>query len=99
MQDALADKPPTPFRVPSGIRLVRVDADSGLLPGTATEKVILEAFIPGTEPRETTPQNYDIYDDEPGTVSFDSEGQGGFFGQQQQGLRPDSNAPRAGGLY
>ncbi|MGI9509382.1 MAG: penicillin-binding protein 1A, partial [Geminicoccaceae bacterium] len=46
MTEALADKPPTPFRVPPGIRLVRVDADSGLLPGRATETVILDAFIP-----------------------------------------------------
>ena len=29
MQEALKDKPATPFRVPPGIRLVRVDADTG----------------------------------------------------------------------
>ena len=99
MQEALADKPPTPFRVPSGIRLVRVDADSGLLPGTSTEKVILEAFIPGSEPRETTPENYDIYDAERGTVSLETNGQNGLFGQQQIPRPASSSAPRAGGLY
>lgn len=95
MTEALADKPPTPFRVPPGIRLVRIDADSGLLPGPTTEKVILEAFIPGTEPREKTPENYDTYEAVSETV--DNENQGGFFGQNQAPAR--STAPRAGGLY
>jgi len=98
MQEALADKPPTPFRVPPGIRLVRVDADSGLLPGSRTEDVILEAFIPGTEPRETTPENYDIYDGASETVEVGPDSQGGVFGQGQ-GQTPDTNTPRAGGLY
>ncbi len=40
----------TPFRIPPGVRLVRIDADTGLLPGRKTERVILEAFKPGTEP-------------------------------------------------
>ena len=33
MKLALADKPATPFKVPAGIRLVRVDAKSGMRPG------------------------------------------------------------------
>jgi len=50
MMEALQDKPATPFRVPPGIRLVRVDYYTGerALPGAG--KVILEAFKPGTEP-------------------------------------------------
>ncbi len=54
MAEALADKPATPFRIPRGVRLVRIDADTGLLPGPATERIILEAFKPGTEPRSST---------------------------------------------
>jgi penicillin-binding protein 1A len=50
MTKALADQPATPFRVPPGVRLVRVDAETGLLPGPNTGTVILEAFLPGTEP-------------------------------------------------
>ena len=50
MSEALADKPATPFRVPPGVRLVRVDAETGLLPGPGSGTVILEAFMPGTEP-------------------------------------------------
>ncbi len=54
MAGALEGQPPTPFRVPPGIMLVRVDADTGLLPGPATGTVITEAFLPGTEPRGTS---------------------------------------------
>ena len=32
MKLALADKPPTPFKVPPGIRLVRIDSKSGMRP-------------------------------------------------------------------
>jgi penicillin-binding protein 1A len=46
----LKDKPATPFRVPPGIRLVRVDYMTGERAGPGSQKVILEAFKPGTEP-------------------------------------------------
>ena len=50
MQDALKDKPGTPFRTPPGISLVRVSATSGRLASGGGSGVIAEAFIPGTEP-------------------------------------------------
>ncbi|MDE2475993.1 MAG: penicillin-binding protein 1A, partial [Alphaproteobacteria bacterium] len=46
----LSDKPPIPFRVPPGIKLIRVDAKSGMRAGPGDPKVILEAFKPGTAP-------------------------------------------------
>lgn len=50
MKQALKDKPVIPFRIPEGIRLVRVNPVTGQ-PARPNEKnVILEAFIPGTEP-------------------------------------------------
>ena len=49
---ALADKPAVPFRVPPGIRFVRVERGSGALPGLASDDVIVEAFLPGTEPTQ-----------------------------------------------
>ncbi len=57
MNVALADTPATPFRLPPGVRLVRIDQKTGLLPGPATTATILEAFKPGTEPvRDTETQ-------------------------------------------
>lgn len=50
MEHALADKAATPFRIPSGIRLVRVNRRSGLLTSPSDPRMILEAFKPGTEP-------------------------------------------------
>ena len=52
---ALADKPAVPFRVPAGIKLVRVDLKSGMRAGPGDGgRTILEAFKPGTAP----PDNY-----------------------------------------
>jgi penicillin-binding protein 1A len=50
---ALADKPAVPFRVPAGIKLIRIDARSGLRASPGAEKVILEAFKPGTAPPDS----------------------------------------------
>ena len=48
---ALKDKPPTPFRVPPGIKLIRVNASSGTRAGSGEGGgTILEAFKPGTAP-------------------------------------------------
>ncbi|MFA6265328.1 MAG: penicillin-binding protein 1A [Pseudolabrys sp.] len=92
MKIALADKPGAPFRVPPGIKLIRVDAKTGMRAGPDTQKAILEAFKPGTAP----PDNYSV-------VGFDN-GQGGgappsSFGQS---VSPESGrAVRSGtgGLY
>ena len=50
MEAALKDQPATPFRVPPGVRLVRVDAGTGRLAGPGSSTAILEAYLPGTEP-------------------------------------------------
>jgi penicillin-binding protein 1A len=54
MKVALADKPAVPFRVPAGIKLIRVDPKTGMRAGPSGGGVILEAFKPGTAP----PENY-----------------------------------------
>jgi len=50
LKAALADKPAVPFRVPPGIKLVRVDPKTGLRAGPGTQSGLLEAFKPGTAP-------------------------------------------------
>jgi penicillin-binding protein 1A len=51
---ALADKPATPFKIPAGIKLIRVDSKTGLRAGPGeTSGVILEAFKPGTAPSDS----------------------------------------------
>ncbi|ABD07709.1 Penicillin-binding protein 1A [Rhodopseudomonas palustris HaA2] len=84
---ALADKPAVPFRVPAGIKLVRVDAKSGMRAGPGDGgRTILEAFKPGTAP----PDNYSVI----GVADAD--------GRQQQAPPPDDRGffrPGTGGLY
>ena len=50
MQSALMGKPSIPFRVPKGIRLVRVNPTTGKRTRPGDKYVILEAFKAGTEP-------------------------------------------------
>ncbi|RYE32426.1 MAG: penicillin-binding protein 1A [Hyphomicrobiales bacterium] len=54
MTVALKEKPATPFRVPAGIKLIRVDPRTGMRAGG--EGGILEAFKPGTAP----PDSYSV---------------------------------------
>ena len=49
---ALADQPPIPFRVPSDIRLVRVNYKTGLPTGSDDPKAIMEAFKPNEGPAD-----------------------------------------------
>jgi len=86
---ALADKPAVPFRVPAGIKLIRIDPKSGMRAGPGSERVILEAFKPGTAP----PDSYSV-------VGYDGGGGGGSYG----GYPGDNNNDRfirsgTGGLY
>jgi penicillin-binding protein 1A len=56
MKVALADKPPVPFRVPAGIKLIRIDPKTGMRAAPGDQRIILEAFKPGTAP----PDNYSV---------------------------------------
>ena len=52
-EKAFENEPRTPFRVPPGVRLVKVAHASGQLPRPGEGKVILEAFREGSQPRST----------------------------------------------
>ena len=84
---ALVDKPAVPFRVPAGIKLIRIDARSGMRAGPGTERAILEAFKPGTAP----PDSYSVvgYGENPDGQPMSDVGQ-----QQQQ-----QQQPRGGGFF
>jgi penicillin-binding protein 1A len=59
MKEALEGVPPIPFRVPPGLRMVRVNRETGKLAGVGDPKAIFEAFKPGTEPGADDPDNND----------------------------------------
>jgi penicillin-binding protein 1A len=50
VKNALADTPPTPFRVPPGIKFVRVDLKTGLRASADDSNSIMEAFKANEEP-------------------------------------------------
>lgn len=51
MEKALEKEPATPFRIPPGVRLVKINAQTGALASAGGGGVIIdEAFRPGTEP-------------------------------------------------
>jgi penicillin-binding protein 1A len=62
MKVALADKPATPFRVPPGLKLIRVSSATGMRAGPNDPGAILEAFKPGTSP----PDSYSVIGDTSG---------------------------------
>jgi len=85
MKLALADKSAIPFKVPAGIKLIRVDAKTGMRAGPNDGgRTILEAFKPGTAP----PDNYSVIGVADG-------------GAQQVSPDTDRNfmRPGTGGLY
>src|ERR1043165_3973264 len=53
---ALADKPAVPFRVPPGIKLIRIDPKSVMRIAAGSPGGLLEAFKPGTAP----PDSYSV---------------------------------------
>ncbi len=84
---ALADKPAVPFKVPAGIKLIRVVSKTGMRAGPGeTGGTILEAFKPGTAP----PDNYSVIGvaDADGRLPPQAPPDSGFF------MRPGT-----GGLY
>jgi penicillin-binding protein 1A len=86
MKQALADKPAQPFRVPPGIKLIRINSKTGLRAQAGDERVILEAFKPGTQPSDSY-----------GVIGLmDDEGRpfGGTISQESQ-----RSLGRGGGLW
>jgi penicillin-binding protein 1A len=84
---ALVDKPAIPFKVPAGIKLIRVDSKTGMRAGPGdTGRTILEAFKPGTAP----PDNYSVI----GVADADGRSQAPTPDADRTILRPGT-----GGLY
>lgn len=72
MEYALHDKPATPFRIPPGIKLVRVNLKTGLRAEPGDEDAILEAFKPNEEP-----------DDAYSIIGFSDPEGGAYMGENQ----------------
>ncbi|WP_035707450.1 penicillin-binding protein 1A [Niveispirillum irakense] len=90
MSVALKDQPATPFRIPPGLQLMRVNPENGRAVPPGTPGAIWEGFIPGTEP--TSGQG--VLDGGDGGASFVSGGQPGAAPPP-----PPSIGTGTGGVY
>ncbi len=79
MAAALKNKAAIPFRIPPGIRLVRVNVSNGQLAKPGDKNIILEAFKPGTVPTGRT----EVLEGQSWTASGNSDkpatGTGGLY--------------------
>lgn len=50
MKDAHRNLPVLSFEMPPKVKIVKIDADTGRLPNSASKRIISQAFIEGTEP-------------------------------------------------
>jgi penicillin-binding protein 1A len=75
MAEALKGQPAVPFRIPPGIRLVRVEASSGQLAQPGDRNVILEAFKPDSQPASRS----DVVDGIGASDGGPAEGTGGLY--------------------
>jgi penicillin-binding protein 1A len=91
LKEALKDKPAVPFRVPAGIKLIRIDAKSGMRSASGEGRAILEAFKPGTAP----PDSYSVIGHSQYDANAGPPGEPGY-------IPPQPNRPirsGTGGLY
>jgi penicillin-binding protein 1A len=86
MEEALKSVPTPPFRIPTAVSLVRIDAKTGKLARPGDETVILEAFKLGTEPSLTS---------KPAIV----RGPGGGVARQRPAINTETVGAGTGGLY
>ncbi|MCA1972195.1 MAG: penicillin-binding protein 1A [Caenispirillum sp.] len=108
---AALDGKATPFRIPSGVQLVRVDHDTGLPAMPGTGRVILEAFKPGQTPYSSQRVGEPDYAVGPQGFTGDGYGAGEGDAWSETGAMPGmpggtpgdgggaTRAPTAGGLY
>jgi penicillin-binding protein 1A len=88
MKLALADKKAVPFRIPPGIKLVRVNSKMGLRSTSDDGDTILEAFKPGEEP-----------DDQYSVIGFNSAGGEQGFSAPDDAERGVIRGPSFGGRW
>src|SRR5690606_20316769 len=88
MDEAIDIVPAGPFRVPPGIRFVRVSHDTGLPPVPGDPNVMLEGFKPGTERATLGP-----------VAGYGSGGAGAGSGGGARGPEALPERSGIGGLY
>ncbi|HEX2841897.1 penicillin-binding protein 1A [Hyphomicrobium sp.] len=95
IKSALADQPAIPFRIPPGIKLVRVSLKTGLRASPDDPNAIVEAFKPNEEPDDA----YSVigFSDPYAQSAADSSSGGGW--QPGPSASPGNGGARPGGMW
>ena len=62
MKDAHSNLPVMSFEAPPKVKIVKIDAETGKLPNSASKRVISQAFIEGTEPTSAASRSEETTD-------------------------------------
>ncbi|MGZ3690876.1 MAG: penicillin-binding protein 1A [Pseudobdellovibrio sp.] len=62
MKDAHSNLPVMSFSIPPKVKIVKIDAETGRLPNSASKRVISQAFIEGTEPTSAASRSEETTD-------------------------------------
>ncbi len=94
MKQALADTPPAPFRIPPGVKLVRINLRTGLRAAADDPTSIMEAFKPGEEPDDA----YSVIGFTGTTGEGDAPADDDYYSEPPQRRSPTFGSGR-GGLW
>ena len=62
MKDAHSNLPVMSFPIPNSVKIVKIDAETGKLPNSASKRVISQAYIEGTEPTSAASRSEETTD-------------------------------------
>lgn len=62
MKDAHSNLPVMSFQIPERVKIVKIDADTGKLPNSASVRVISQAYVEGTEPTTAASRSDEVTD-------------------------------------
>jgi len=99
MKGALADQPPTPFRVAQGIEEVPIDWKSGNPVPPGTPGAVLEAFKTGTAPGEANAPGAAVVGTDDGTQTVSTGPATAASGTPTVRTTPSDVGEGTGGLY
>ena len=62
MKDAHSNLPVLSFQIPDSVKIVKIDAETGKLPNSASARVVSQAYISGTEPTSAASRSEETTD-------------------------------------
>jgi penicillin-binding protein 1A len=93
MKSAHEGKPATQFPRPQAIEEAKIDPETGLLGRYGDESVVTEIFLPGTQPKETSPEKDDSEDSDEQDSDEDEDADATLDGPAPEPPAPPAPSP------